>query len=117
MIVEDRMAGGQKSQRKRAAVSGTPRQIDSVASDGRIEDWLAPFVFPIQTEEGGISFQQWLEISPDALVVVDAAGQIVMVNRQVVPCLCTRRPLISIHWCRRWLWIWDARPIAIRFSL
>lgn len=40
------------------------------------------FGIPPHQEEGNISFQHWLDVSPDALIVVDAQGRIVLVNRQ-----------------------------------
>jgi PAS domain S-box-containing protein len=40
------------------------------------------FSISTQQHEGNISFQHWLDVSPDALIVVDATGCIVLVNRQ-----------------------------------
>ena len=56
----------------------------SVPTENRTADSLSHlFLSPISQEQGDMSFQQWLDISPDALVVIDAHGQIVQVNSQV----------------------------------
>src|SRR5579859_286664 len=39
-------------------------------------------ISPLYKEGEGISFQHWLDVLPDALVVVDTTGHITLVNRQ-----------------------------------